>query len=133
MKYITILDTDDYIDFEFFEDGNGKYLHAVDANAMNGEWVYLPFKPLEQEYSDKQRYVVKGINNDKIEFVDKYSVRAFNRYIKFIKNNKNVVLDKIRAEINKIYEREGSSFDCLNALDELKEFIDKCKAESEET
>ena len=37
------------------------------------------------------------------------------------------VLDNIRAEIDKIYEREGSSFDCLNALDELKEFIDKCK------
>ena len=37
----------------------------------------------------------------------------------------NEVLDKIRAEIDKIYEREGSSFDCLNALDELKEFIDK--------
>ena len=40
------------------------------------------------------------------------------------------ILDKIRAEIDKIYEREGSSFDCLNALDELKEFIDKYKAES---
>ena len=43
------------------------------------------------------------------------------------------VLDKIRAEIDKIYEREGSSFDCLNALDELKEFIDKYKAETEST
>jgi len=41
----------------------------------------------------------------------------------------NEVLDKLRAEIDKIYEREGSSFDCLNALDELKEFIDKYKAE----
>lgn len=38
-------------------------------------------------------------------------------------------LDKIRAEIDKIYEREGSSFDCLNALDDLKEFIDKLAAE----
>lgn len=34
-------------------------------------------------------------------------------------------IDEIRAEIDKIYEREGSSFDCLNALDELKEIIDK--------
>lgn len=41
------------------------------------------------------------------------------------------VIDKIRTEIDKIYEREGNSVDCLNALDELKEFIDKCKAESE--
>ena len=42
------------------------------------------------------------------------------------------ILDRIRAEIDKIYEREGISFDCLNALDELKEFIDKYKAESED-
>ena len=39
------------------------------------------------------------------------------------------ILDKVRNEIDKIHEREGSSFDCLNALDELKEFIDKLKAE----
>lgn len=42
------------------------------------------------------------------------------------------VLGKIRDEIDKLYEREGSSFDRLNALDELKEFIDKYKAETEE-
>lgn len=41
------------------------------------------------------------------------------------------ILDKIRAEIDRIYEREGNSSDCLNALDELKWFIDKYK-ESEE-
>ena len=40
MKYIAVLDTDDFEDFEFFEDRNGKYLHAVDANATNGEWIY---------------------------------------------------------------------------------------------
>jgi hypothetical protein len=49
MKYIAVLDTDDFEDFEFFEDGKEKYLHAVDVNAENGEWIYLPFKPLEQE------------------------------------------------------------------------------------
>ena len=49
MKYIAVLDTDDYEDFEFFEDGKEKYLHVVDANAENGEWIYLPFRPLEQE------------------------------------------------------------------------------------
>ncbi len=42
------------------------------------------------------------------------------------------VLDKIRAEIDKIYKREGNSVDCLNALDELKWVIDKYKAESED-
>lgn len=46
-------------------------------------------------------------------------------------HDKNKVLDKIRAEIDKIYERENHSFDCLNALDELKEFLDKYKAKSE--
>ena len=45
--------------------------------------------------------------------------------------DKQRVLEKISAEIDKIYEREGSSFDCLNALDELKELIDKIQAESE--
>lgn len=42
------------------------------------------------------------------------------------------VLDKIRAEIDKIYKREGNSVDCFNALNELKWFIDKYKAETEE-
>lgn len=49
MKYTAVLDTDDFKDFEFFEDGNGKYLHAIDAGAINGEWIYLPFKPIEQK------------------------------------------------------------------------------------
>ena len=47
----------------------------------------------------------------------------------FTKADMVAMLDKVRNEIDKIYEREGSSFDCLNALDELKEFIDKIKAE----
>ena len=47
----------------------------------------------------------------------------------FTKADMVAILDKVRNEINKIYEREGSSFDCLNALDELKEFIDKLKTE----
>ena len=41
------------------------------------------------------------------------------------------ILDKVRAEIDKIYEREDNSVDCLSALDELKLFIDKYKVESE--
>lgn len=35
------------------------------------------------------------------------------------------VLEDIKAEIEKIYNRENNTFDCLNALDELREFIDK--------
>ena len=49
MKYIAVLDTDEIEDFAFFEDGKEKYLHGIDANSVNGEWIYLPFKPLEQE------------------------------------------------------------------------------------
>lgn len=49
MRYIAILDTDEYEDFDFFKDGNGEYLRAIDAGAVNGEWIYLPFKPLEPE------------------------------------------------------------------------------------
>jgi hypothetical protein len=29
MKYKAVIETDDYEDFEFFEDGNGKYLHGM--------------------------------------------------------------------------------------------------------
>ena len=63
--------------------------------------------------------------------------KSFDYIKKFVANLPSAtpqepILDKIRAEIDKIYEREGNSFDCLNALDELKEFIDKYKAESED-
>ena len=48
-------------------------------------------------------------------------------------NEQEPVIDKIRAEIDKIYKREGNSVDCLNALNELKWFIDKYKADKEQT
>lgn len=48
MKYIAIIDTDDFKDFEFFEDGNGKYLVTKDAGAVNNEWIPLYFKECEQ-------------------------------------------------------------------------------------
>lgn len=43
MKYIAIIDTDNYKDFKFFEDANGKYLVARDANAKYDEWISLHF------------------------------------------------------------------------------------------
>lgn len=49
MKYIAIIDTDDFEDFGFFEDGNGKYLVTKDANAKNDEWIPLYFTECEQE------------------------------------------------------------------------------------
>lgn len=49
MKYKTIIETDDFEDFEFFEDGNGKYIHGIDAGSVNGEWIALYFIECEQE------------------------------------------------------------------------------------
>ena len=49
MKYIAVIDTDDFEDFEFFEDGNGVYLHAIDAGSVNGEWIALYFTEAESE------------------------------------------------------------------------------------
>lgn len=44
MKYVAVIDTDDFEDFGFFEDGNGKYLHAIDEGSVDGEWICLYFK-----------------------------------------------------------------------------------------
>ena len=83
---------------------------------------------LDEEYVkviDKIQFLVGGRTDRKLQL----------EIIKAIKNGvpleQEPILDKIRTEIDKIYEREGNSFDCLNALDELKEFIDKYKAEGE--
>lgn len=44
MKYIAIIDTDDYENFEFFEDATGKYLAVKDVNAKYDEWMVLHIK-----------------------------------------------------------------------------------------
>ena len=49
MKYKAIIETDDYKNFEFFEDGNGKYIHGIDAGAVNNEWIALYFTECGQE------------------------------------------------------------------------------------
>ncbi len=49
MKYKAVLDTDEFKDFEFFEDGNGKYIHGIDAGAVNNEWIALYFTECEKE------------------------------------------------------------------------------------
>lgn len=55
MKYKAIIETDDYKDFKFFEDGNGKYIHGIDAGAENNEWIVLYFKECKQDTLDKIR------------------------------------------------------------------------------
>ena len=49
MKYKAIIEIDEFEDFEFFEDGNGKYLHAIDAGAENNEWIALYFTECQQD------------------------------------------------------------------------------------
>lgn len=49
MKYIAVLDTDDYKDFKFYEDANGEYLMARDAKAKPYEWIALHFIKAESE------------------------------------------------------------------------------------
>lgn len=90
MKYIAVLDTDDYEDFAFFEDGKEQYLHAIDAMADNGEWIYLPFKPLEQEpVLDKIRAEIKALTSN----------RGFlSCSISYIRKEIDAVFDKYKAE-----------------------------------
>ena len=49
MKYRAVIETDDYKDFKFFEDADGKYLVVKDAGSINGEWIVLHFTECEQE------------------------------------------------------------------------------------
>ena len=49
MKYETTIETDEFEDFEFYEDGNGKYIHGIDAGSVNGEWIALYFTECKQE------------------------------------------------------------------------------------
>ena len=168
MKYIAVLDTDEIEDFDFFEDGKEKYLHAIDANSVNGEWIYLPFKPLEHEdlgvdcisradvlklmkdnwHTHNGDWAMQESMDDiralpsvtpQEPFINKLCVSE-----KICEHDKNVALDKIRAEIT----------NCLKALDEIEKsgfniylpnemsgrrltyqqclrFIDKYKEESE--
>ena len=43
MRYIAIIDADKFSNFKCFEDADGKYLVAKDANAEIDEWLPLHF------------------------------------------------------------------------------------------
>ena len=50
MKYKTIIETDEFEDFKFFEDGIGKYMVGKDAGATaDGGWMPLYFTECKQE------------------------------------------------------------------------------------
>jgi hypothetical protein len=63
MKYKAIIETDDFEDFEFYEDGNGKYMVVYDATGVrNGGWIPLYFTEYENE-PDKSGNYEKDIND----------------------------------------------------------------------
>jgi len=64
MKYEAVIETDDFRDFEFFEDGYGKYLHGIDAGSVNGEWIALYFTEYKQELSRDMEEIEEVINCD---------------------------------------------------------------------
>ena len=124
-----------------------KYMAIIDANerpvscefiGCNGNVApYLIGTTTDiKAVCDKQRYVVPGINNDKMEFVDKYSVRAFNRYVEFIKHVERIKrkesFDKVKNEIIKesFPDNEESCFSRILYLGDVLRIIDKY-AESE--
>ena len=49
MKYVAYIDPDKFKDFKFFEDADGKYLVAKDANAKDNEWIALHFTEVKKE------------------------------------------------------------------------------------
>lgn len=115
MKYKAIIETDDFKNFEFFEDGNGKYIHGIDAGAVNNEWIPLYFTECEQE-----------------PFINKPCVSSSG----VCEHDKNNVLDKIRAEIKQ------NSYPIVHGVNNhergmtlygILQVIDKYRAESEET
>ena len=64
MKYKAIIETDEFEDFGFFEDGNGKYLHAIDTGSVNGEWIALYFTECKEEpVLDKIKAEIKALSN----------------------------------------------------------------------
>jgi len=117
MKYIAIIDTDDYKDFEFFEDGNGKYMAVKDAGATaNGGWIPLYFKVLEQEL-----------------ILDKPHIKG--DYYDGFKNGLRTAewrYDKIRTEIEQTAdEKQKHDEKWALGLRYAVKIIDKYKAESE--
>lgn len=94
MKYKTIVDTDEFKDFKFFEDEIGPYMVAKDANACadSSGWIPLYFKEVKEESAfDKVR---AEIIKESFPEDDK-SVSSM-VYLKDVLG----ILDKYKAEIN---------------------------------
>ena len=79
MKYKTIIETDDFENFKFFEDGNGKYIQGIDAGAENKEWIALYFTEYKTGHwiekddylyvcSECGQYIYSETEHDLLEF-----------------------------------------------------------------
>ena len=94
MKYKTTIDTDEFKDFKFFEDGIGTYMVAKDAGASQDGWMSLYFTEVEKESAfDKMRAEIikesfpeddKSVSNivylkDVLDILDKYRAESENK------------------------------------------------------
>ena len=118
---MAIIETDDFEDFEFFEDGIGKYMVGKDAGAAAiGGWIPLYFTECEQE-PDKKKTDTSSIDEAREDFVhDVYNTLDFlptndeaNRIIdSFDRVTSGAesadVLDKIKAEIEQVVAEEST-------------------------
>ena len=88
MKYKAIIETNDYKDFEFFEDGIGKYMVGKDAGATaSGGWIPLYFTKYEQG---------SVLDNIRVELIQSIQ----NGTIKIERGNEELfhIIDKYKAE-----------------------------------
>lgn len=91
MKYKAIIDTDDYKDFEFFEDGNGKYLIGIDAGASGCSWMPLYFTECQEPVLDKVRAEISEVWHTKPR--NKYEEGLKDQALKVMQ-----IIDKYKAE-----------------------------------
>jgi hypothetical protein len=82
----------------------------------------------------EQRFVVNGINNDKIELVSKYDVRKLNRLLDAKDKMWLVKIKKAREEMDKLasHKVRPISFDQSVAIDMCIGILDKLIEESED-
>lgn len=91
MRYKAVIETDDYKDFKFFEDGNGKYIQGIDAGAVNNEWIVLYFKECKQDsVLDKIRDEIEQIKEAEYQIYGKGSWRFVDKCLD--------IIDKYKAE-----------------------------------
>jgi len=80
----------------------------------------------------KQKYIVNGINNDKIELVSNYDVRKLNRLLDAKDRMWLVKIKQVREQMidSKFYGKTVATYN--DAIEDCVEILDKLIAESEE-